>query len=339
METRANTRLIYGNSGTFKTTQIGFMAEYIWRKYHKITRLISAEGWAPIQDRVDAGLIVPWGIDKGDIKKNSPLSIVRKLSKGWWPKLNPHTGKLRLEPTTPEEWKQVGGIAIEGLDSIGDLFMEELRIRHQKVAEEVVSPFTATTELVEGTDSAEQFSASARSHYGFVQREVHGLVRGFSSLPVQEILFSSHEAKGEDEETRMVIRGPGVVGSAVTGSLPGWVGDCLHADSYSRPEKVKVPDPTDPKKQVEIIQLKTIVRVWFVKHPDEKFTSVSYPAKLRVPSRLLPKVYEKWPGGYFEPSLEGGLDWLIELEDQLTEEAAGALKLSMAEPEQAPRAA
>ncbi len=61
---KANTHLIYGESGTFKTTAIGFFAEYIWRKYGKRTRLVSADGggWFPVQKYVDAGIIEPYSV-------------------------------------------------------------------------------------------------------------------------------------------------------------------------------------------------------------------------------------------------------------------------------------
>ena len=57
----ARTGLIYGESGTFKTTQIGTLARYIYRRTGKPIRLISADlgGWGPIQQEIDAGLIIP----------------------------------------------------------------------------------------------------------------------------------------------------------------------------------------------------------------------------------------------------------------------------------------
>ncbi len=323
---RANTHLIYGESGTFKTTQVGFFAEYIWRKFHKRTRLVSADGggWFPIQKYVDAGIIEPYGVSglilklkanaEGEIKHESPLAVLRLLSKGYWPKVKDQK-TAALEPTTAKEWEEIGAYAVEGYTSIGDLLMEELRLDQRKVAEDAVSAFSIT---VDG--QTEKFSANNRAHYNFVQNEVHGLVRAFSGLPVHNVLFTAHEGKGEDEATREAIRGPAIVGKAATAKVPSWVGDCIHADSYTIRTEV-----VDPVTKFKSVQLGTKVRMWFVRHPDDLFNNISYPAKLRVDSSQVPEVMRRWSGGYFEPDLTGGIDRLLALEDELTEKAATEL--------------
>src|SRR5690242_7976715 len=130
MKKRANTYLVYGDSGVFKTTQVGYFAWYIWRTSRKKLRLISADGGgvAPIQRYIDAGIIDLSAIAKVDVIRQSPLSLLRKLAKGEWPATN-GDGITKMAPTTPEEWESIGGYAIEGLTSIADLLMEELRIR------------------------------------------------------------------------------------------------------------------------------------------------------------------------------------------------------------------
>lgn len=318
MAKRALTHLIYGPSGTFKTTQIGFLAWRIWKKYRKKTRLISADGsgWSPIQKFIDAGIIDAFSISKLDVLKHSPLGLLRKLSRGDWPRDN-GDGTARVVPTPPEEVAQVGAYAIEGLTSIAELLMEELRVRQQRIGEDAVGSFT-----VDG----ERFSANNRAHYNFVQNEVAGLVKGFSSLPVEHVLLTALEGRGEDEATRESIRGPAIIGKAATAKVPAWVGDVIHADSYA--VEVKVPDPVA---KFTAVQLQTKVRLWFVRHPDENFPTISYPAKLRVPPEQMQKVLKRWPGGYFEPSTTGGLDWLLELEDELAAESARELEQLMAE--------
>src|SRR5690349_9943497 len=84
MSKRAHTHLLYGRSGTYKTTQIGYLAWWVWQKFRKRTRLVSADGggWAPIQKFIDAGIIDACSIAKLDVLKASPLSLIRKLAKG-----------------------------------------------------------------------------------------------------------------------------------------------------------------------------------------------------------------------------------------------------------------
>src|SRR6266566_2598144 len=57
-----NTMVLYGPTGSRKTSQIGEFAKYIYEKTGKITRLVSTDGggWAPIQDLINAGVIDAW---------------------------------------------------------------------------------------------------------------------------------------------------------------------------------------------------------------------------------------------------------------------------------------
>ena len=59
-----NTMVLYGPTGSRKTSQIGEFAKYIYEKTGKITRLVSCDGggWAPIQDLINAGIIEAWRI-------------------------------------------------------------------------------------------------------------------------------------------------------------------------------------------------------------------------------------------------------------------------------------
>ena len=310
---RARTHLVYGGSGTFKTTQIGFLAWRTWRKYRKQTRLISADGggWSPIQKYIDSGIIDAFSVSKLDMLKHSPLAIIRRLAKGDWVEDNGN-GTAKLVSTPPEKMQEVGAYAVEGLTSIGEMWMEELRVRQQRIGEDAIGSF-----LIDG----EKFSNNCRTHYGFVQNEIAGMVKAFSSLPVEHVLFTALEGRGEDESTREAIRGPAVVGKAVTSRVPAWVGDVVHANSYTAENKV-----TDPKTKFVSVQLETKVRMWFVRHPDENFPTISYPAKLRVPPDQMEKVFKRWPGGFFEPTTTGGIDWLLDLEDELAEDAATELQ-------------
>jgi len=65
------------------------------------------------------------------------------------------------------------------------------------------------------------------------------------------------------------------------------------------------------------------IRVYFTRHPDPQ-TGIVYPAKVRVPAAKLPELLkdERFKNGYYEPSLTGGLDWLLEIEEKLRRGAA-----------------
>ncbi len=50
-----------------------------------------------------------------------------------------------------------------------------------------------------------------------------------------------------------------------------------------------------------------------------------------VPPERLEAVLKRWPGGYIEPTPTGGIDWLLDLEDELAAESARTLERLMAE--------
>lgn len=299
-----NTRvcLLYGNSGTFKTTQMGFAAKWIYEKYGKITRMITAETFEAVMPYRDAGII-----DLISLRSSKTvLSDLRKFRRGDWPKIDPKTGNLGWAPWTAKDTESIGAYIIEGTTSISDALMAELRARQQKIGQDAVTPFE-----MEG----EKFSNNSMGHYGFVQSEVHDFIVHIGGIPVERVFITGHEAKAEDEDTKSPIRGPALAGKAKTDKVPSWVGECLHAESYN-----------DEKTEKGFKRLETKVRVFFIKHPDQLFPNITYPAKPRVPANKIPDLMKHWPGGYFEPTVTDGLDRYLEKDLELSRGQADDLR-------------
>ena len=104
---------VYGRSGSTKTTQVGHMAEYVWEKYGKRTRLVSADpgGWQSIDHLIEAGIIEPpFTLNLGT---SYPLETLMRLAQGWWPDAN---GKL-----APSNLDKVGAYAFEGMSTFSIL--------------------------------------------------------------------------------------------------------------------------------------------------------------------------------------------------------------------------
>jgi len=308
----ADTCLIYGDSGTWKTTNLGFAAKYLYeRTGGKIIRLISADGgkWKPVEPLVALGIIEPFYV----AEVPAPLVLIRKLSIGYWPdKLHngywdAKTGKLL--PPTPEVWKRVGGYLIEGLTSLSDVEMEDLRDKQRKIGEDSVGNFT---ESGPGGSGDEKFAANCRAHYGFVQREMLARLKSFSALPCDRVLFSAHEAKGTDEDTQAAIRGPALTGQKGTDKVPKEVGDCIHFEQY-----VKDVTEEDPITKGKFTYKQTSVRAYFMSHPDPVFKDILYKCKPRVPPETVGQLLAKYRGGFFEPTTEHGLDEFLRFEDEL----------------------
>jgi hypothetical protein len=290
----------YGESGTGKTTEIGLAARWLFHRTGKRTRLVSADlgGWESISDCVAEGIVEPWNIATLD----SPIAALRKLSRGCWPEVQAGVSggqTLRLAEPTPETWAGVGGYACEGLASFGDLIMRVLRQAGPKLGENPSYNFV---------DGGEKFYGSNMSYYGFVQDTLYELVSSFSRLPVDLLIWTSLDGKGDDEISRQPVYGPAIAGRKAISKVPSWVGDCIHLDSVVRP------GAEDPELKIKTMQAG--VRAYFQRHPDP-VTGTHYPAKLRCPPQALAKVLQVWPRGFLEPRLgkdgaiEDGLDRLL----------------------------
>jgi hypothetical protein len=289
---RANTYCIYGEPGTYKTSNIGRVARYVYEKTGKPTRLLSADGggWEPIQAYIDAGIIQPLRLS------DSPhlLNIMRKLWKGHWPNEKGDLVQSNLD--------LVGAYAIEGLTSIGTLVLRHLANKGQKISEDVVGQFK------EGDES---FAAPAKSHYGFTQNFVLDMIVGFSNLPVSKVVFSAHEGKGDDQFSKQLIYGPGVVGKAATDKIGPMVGDLFHFDTAFSGGIGK--------------QEKAEVRAYFTRHPDS-YTKVHWPAKYKLQKEHVKDLEAKWPDGYIPLTLDQGLDTYMEFQDSMLAKAGEEIK-------------
>lgn len=281
---RANTILVYGETGTRKTTNAARFARYIYELTGKPTRLISADGggWLPAQAEIDAGVIDSLRVVEAD----QPLSLLRKLSQGYWPK----DGKLTLDGLD-----DVGGYVVESLTSIPTLVLRSLVKSGRKISEEVMGRFDESIE-VEGRKQAETFGAPAKSHYGFVQNFTLDLISAFGALPVNRVLFTALEGKGGDDITSQVVYGPATVGKAITDRLPAMFGDLLHFYTVVTGQNHEV-------------------RCFLDKHPDTQ-TKVLWPAKPRLHPSQLPEFERKWPDKSFPLTLEQGIEVYLRFQDE-----------------------
>jgi hypothetical protein len=294
-----NSIVTYGPTGVRKTSQIGEFAEYIYEKTGKPTRLYTADGggYGVIQDYVNAGIIIPWRFSP----EKNPLPAIVKASKGAWPKKlvnGINVGGIVIEPdhSKPgagvEAFKDVGAIAVESWYSIAELLMADVISKGRKISEDVVSMFE---------EDGIKFGASSRGHYGWAQKTLLGLIRNFAALPVERVLFTSVESKGEDKLTKVLTYGPMAAGSAITAIIPTYVGDCLHFEDFVESGGA---DPGNPKQNL----VRSRVKVWFQQHPDSQSPNIMWPAKSRiVPAKLGEFRAKVGANGYFVlPDAEAG---------------------------------
>lgn len=324
--------LIYGGTGSFKTAQLHFLAKYVYRKWGKITQLASCDGggWKPLDPDIEAGLIEAWGISAIE----NPRSIMRKLSQGYWPKIVETAGQRKLVLTPPDAstWKRVGCRAHEGLTSTANIIMRDALNKQMVVAGDQKGERGAISfdEKVNVGDQVvtEKYSFATQGNYMDAQKATYDFACNYRSLPCPYVYMTALEARGEEEDTKKTIIGPAVIGKAVTAQVGSWVGDLIHAEDYF----VDVPDPSDkppagvdPKQYKPRMMQQSKARYWFIRHPD-KVTGMLFPAKPRVAPEQIPELLKIYPGGYFEPTTEAGIDAYLEVVDTIQAAASGSVK-------------
>lgn len=104
-----------------------------------------------------------------------------------------------------------------------------------------------------------KFGTSSRAQFGFVQDRTPVWIGNIRSIPGQVIpptmTFGVEMSKGDDESGGNPVYGPKIAGNARTSSVPGWLGNCLHATREQNAEGemrhrlwfVNHIDPRDPR--------------------------------------------------------------------------------------------
>lgn len=313
----ANTFLLYGESGTYKTSNIGEMADYEFEKGHGITRLMTGDsGFAPVMDQVDRGIIHPWNVKASQW----PMACVLKAAEGYWPtKWKNLEQGIADEASLKKDLSGVGMYAIEGLSMLGQLFKSDMIRKQRSIGE----PLQGQTSKSGGETSYTDVElgtvihvGASRGTFGYVQDRTYDYVIGFAGLSVHRLVITAHEGKGEDEKTKRLIFGPEVIGKAKTDKVPGWFENTFHFNTYSYYTQETSKAGVEKTKR-------TGIRAHFTRHPDSEVSTIFWPAKLSLTPRQLVAVNKKYPDGFFPLRLDeegvytSGMYQFLELLDSL----------------------
>lgn len=108
-----------------------------------------------------------------------------------------------------------------------------------------------------------RFGSGSQAQVGFVQNRSYVWLANIRSIPDQTVpsivIFGVEKSKADDESGGETILGPKIAGNARTSSVPGWVGNCLHASKEPQSDAPSAPmvyrlwltphiDPRDPRK-------------------------------------------------------------------------------------------
>src|ERR1700755_678684 len=84
------TLVLYGRTGTYKTANAGFIAQYIYEKYQLKTRYVYADGgsFAHLKPLINLGIIEPFVM----VDDPDPMSIIKAITidKLWPTQLDEH---------------------------------------------------------------------------------------------------------------------------------------------------------------------------------------------------------------------------------------------------------
>lgn len=312
------TTVIFGDSGLGKTTNLAFAAKYLYEKTGgKRIRLITADGggYKPLEPMVELGIVEPFSILS--LPKPSIVGTINFLFQGYWPERLENgfmIGSKLIKPQDQKEWVngEVGAYFIEGVTSISELMLASWRGEKKGMNASYSEVLTDVSgnKLTIGTNS--------QDHYGLIQNYMRSFIISLNSLPVERVILTGHENKGIDEGTNKTIRGVALVGVKGTDRFFKDVGECLHFESFPVNENVEEKEEVTGKvlNVIKIQRLQT--RVFFTPHPDPYDPLVTYKGlKARVPAERVPELLKKYPGGYFTPTTEEGLDEFLRTEDEL----------------------
>jgi hypothetical protein len=317
MADRAETYLWYGESDTGKTAQLGRLAKWHHERTGEISRLVSADsGWQSIDPELiwspenPLGIIEAWNCQG----LADPWAALIAVTEGEWPKvvISPDgKPKLRMVKTPMREGRLVGSgdrvigqYLLEGISTFSNLCMQDHIRAQRKIGEGVVGTFDSTCDEEDDkgkvTVRKSALAKAAMSHYGHVQDFILlDLVPRTGRMPLTRVVWTGHEAKGDDDITgiKNSVLGPATVGRATVDRTVQKFGHSFHLTS----ETSFVGDKGKQRVSREF-------RAWFVKHPDNVLTRMMWPTKVSLSVEASQSLLAKFPGGYMPLTLEAGIE-------------------------------
>jgi hypothetical protein len=297
--TAGTSTAIVGDSGSGKTELLVTFADYIWKKYRKITLYYSADlgGFGNrMKARIQKGTVWVWRIKSRDPddKEGLAMATLARAAQGYWPReVDPLTGKspqavtlvpqinhqydvscpkcrLRVLNTNsridiqnmgdllcPKDritinvhnaviehnryrtpgFENVGAVMFDGLTSMADWPMSDLARRGAIPTDAgEKKTITGSAQAVQSDDMF--FGTSSMPHYSFAHLQAEAWLRDANEIAglVHPPMWTALVKKGQESDTRIVVYGPDIPGSAKTAKIPQWVGNCLGTTVVTTPQ-------------------------------------------------------------------------------------------------------
>ena len=212
--------LIYGVSGSGKTTQVQELALWVQHKTGKKTRLVSASGggWTSIIPAVESGLVVPTYI-RG---RSHPVETLNKMTQGWWPQDPNDPASPLISPNQQKDWNDIGGYAFDSMTEACEWMMSFM------TNAEAAGTFKISAQPMKFKDGDTYFGSPSMAHYGNIQTRISDFVSNSKGLRDMYVMWTALELKATDDNTRLPLYGPDVSGRAKTAIAPAWFDNTLH---------------------------------------------------------------------------------------------------------------
>lgn len=313
-----NTVLIYSKTGGTKSTQLARIAEELIRHYkaqgiaNPRGRLITADsGYGPM-DHLIASPDNPEGpMEALDLHSlGNPFGALGCIGDGRWLEITQASEKEAAKLSWSKDTRVPNNMCfyfLEGFNTIGSCLLQDHVDAGRKIAEDVVGKVSIASNITGGGTATHQLGAPGRAHYGNVQMYMLETllpklkkIRRLDGSNLPWVIFTAHEAMGEDSLTDKPILGPASVGKASTGVIAQKFQDTIHIH--------KVVD----KATGEIKEL----RGYFRDHPELSMPTPGsgffmWPAKISFPSEVAKQIHMKYKDGFFPITWDSGLEELI----------------------------
>ncbi len=307
--------MMYGTSGSTKTTQLYHLAKYIHKTTGKKIRMVHADpgGYAPF---IDSGMIAQGIVEVFDFSSSvNALSDWRRLSEGYWPRTTTK-GDIWFRSDAAckvgkEEWDTIGGYFIEGGVSVAETLRKHcsnqkggLGLKESYEYEEDGYEFRGVTDF---------------RIYDIVQGEVAERIgKGFSNMPCEWFVMTSligvgGVPLGRGKENVEPIYGPQITGNAVTHRVPSWFANCFHISQ-------------ETYKDLKTDQEVTNKVAWFTEHRDSQ-SGNRYLCKSGMLPELIPELMKYFPYGFVPLGFKHGIDVYFAALEVLKKKMLGGEKM------------
>lgn len=208
--------LLYGGTGSGKTTQLGVLAERVWKESKRRTRVYTADlgGYRTLEPYVKLGLMEVFTPPPG-----MTWQWIRYTTQGYVPD---EAGQKWVAPAQQPDFGKIGAWCFEGFTSYCDLMMTDMAVRAEK-GQNVGG--AAPVMVEEGTVKV---GGNNQAHYGMAQGAVMRGYQASTRLPGRYLVWTALSKRASDEESATPLLGPQLAGKALTDNAPAWFTYTFH---------------------------------------------------------------------------------------------------------------